>query len=108
MAHHPVAGHHEPACSGHGDVAQEYWRVGLSAQQASRQRPPEGEAIGFEGAWWIVEMETWDIYDEGGPASGRGWALLEPDGTLRGHLYLHLADDSGFRAVPAEGEQVGQ
>ena len=53
-------------------------------------------------------METWDIYDEGDPASGRGWALLEPDGTLRGHLYLHLADDSGFRAVPAEGEQVGQ
>ena len=32
------------------------------------------------------------------PASGRGWATLNPDGTLVGHIYFHLGDDSGFRA----------
>jgi len=30
---------------------------------------------------------------------GRGWAVLADDGSLRGHLYFHLGDDSGFRAV---------
>jgi hypothetical protein len=47
---------------------------------------------------------SWEGHDEEDPASGRGWAALEPDGILRGHLYLHLADDSGFRAVRAEHE----
>ena len=45
---------------------------------------------------------TWEGRDEEDAACGRGWAALEVDGTLRGHLYLHLADDSGFRAVRAE------
>jgi hypothetical protein len=40
--------------------------------------------------------------DESDPASGRGWAALEEDGSLRGHIYFHLGDDSGFRAVRAE------
>ena len=30
--------------------------------------------------------------------SGRGWACLEADGSLRGHLFIHSGDDSGFRA----------
>ena len=47
---------------------------------------------------------SWEGHDEEDPASGRGWAALEPDGSLTGHLYLHLADDSGFRAVRAEPE----
>ena len=29
-------------------------------------------------------------------------AALEEDGSLRGHIYFHLGDDSGFRAVRAE------
>jgi hypothetical protein len=45
---------------------------------------------------------TWEGNDESDPASGRGWALLEEDGSLRGHIYFHPGDDSGFRAVRAE------
>ena len=44
---------------------------------------------------------TWDGDDDGDRASGRGWATLEGDGSLRGHIYFHLGDDSGFRAVRA-------
>jgi len=45
---------------------------------------------------------TWEGNDESDPASGRGWAALEEDGSLRGHIYFHLVDDSGFRAVRTE------
>jgi hypothetical protein len=43
---------------------------------------------------------TWAGSDEGTPASGRGWVVLNPDGSLDGHLYFHLGDDSAFHAVP--------
>jgi hypothetical protein len=46
---------------------------------------------------------TWEGLDEGHQVNGRGWATLEPDGTLRGHLYFHLGDDSGFRAIRVTG-----
>lgn len=42
---------------------------------------------------------SWEGFDEGDPASGRGWATLEPDGSLSGRLYFHLGDDSGFHAA---------
>ena len=42
---------------------------------------------------------TWEGHDEGDHASGRGWAQLETDGSLRGHIFFHAGDDSGFRAV---------
>ena len=45
---------------------------------------------------------TWEGNDESDPASGRGWAAVEEDGSLRGHIYFHPGDDSGFRAVRAE------
>ncbi len=45
---------------------------------------------------------TWEGNDESDPASGRGWAALEEDGSLRGHIYFHLGDDSGFQAVRAQ------
>ncbi len=45
----------------------------------------------------IVEF-SWDGSDECDPASGRGWAALDEDGSLVGHIYFHLGDDSGFRA----------
>lgn len=41
---------------------------------------------------------SWSGQDENDPACGRGWAVVE-DGELRGRIYLHLADDSAFRAV---------
>jgi hypothetical protein len=40
---------------------------------------------------------SWEGFDECDPAMGRGWAVLEDDGSLRGHIYFHLGDDSGFR-----------
>ena len=45
---------------------------------------------------------SWEGHDDGDRASGRGWAVREDDGSLRGHIYLHLGDDSGFRAEPAD------
>jgi hypothetical protein len=46
---------------------------------------------------------SWQGDDEGDEVSGRGWAELADDGSLQGHLYFHLGDDSGFRAM-----RVGQ
>ncbi len=42
---------------------------------------------------------SWDGFDEGDQVSGRGNASLHPDGTLRGHIYFHMGDDSGFVAT---------
>ncbi len=44
---------------------------------------------------------SWDGNDEEAQASGRGWAVLGEDGTLSGHLFFHMGDDSRFRAVRA-------
>jgi hypothetical protein len=41
---------------------------------------------------------SWQGSDEGDDVSGRGWAALNPDGRLEGHIYFHLGDDSAFRA----------
>jgi hypothetical protein len=41
---------------------------------------------------------SWDGDDEGDQVSGRGWAVLVDDATLEGHLFIHMGDDSGFRA----------
>lgn len=43
---------------------------------------------------------SWEGHDEGDQVSGRGWAALADDGSLAGHLFFHLGDDSGFRAEP--------
>ena len=42
---------------------------------------------------------SWEGNDDCDPVSGRGWTVLEVDGSLRGRIYFHLADDSGFTAV---------
>lgn len=42
---------------------------------------------------------SWVGTDDSDDASGRGWALLEPDGSLVGHIYFHRGDDSSFRAI---------
>lgn len=41
---------------------------------------------------------TWHGFDEGDELTGRGDARIV-DGELHGHLYIHLGDDSAFRAV---------
>ena len=42
---------------------------------------------------------SWVGTDDNDDASGRGWALLEADGSLIGHIYLHRGDESSFRAT---------
>jgi hypothetical protein len=41
---------------------------------------------------------SWQGESEIDPASGRGWATIK-EGELNGRLYIHLGDDSWFRAV---------
>jgi len=43
---------------------------------------------------------SWIGDDEGDQVSGRGWAALVDDATIEGHLFIHMGDDSGFRATP--------
>ena len=45
---------------------------------------------------------TWEGFDEGVPVTGRGWAVVEEGDSLRGRIYFHLGDDSGFRAERVE------
>lgn len=42
---------------------------------------------------------SWVGVDDNDDASGRGWARLETDDSLVGHIYLHRGDDSGFRTA---------
>jgi hypothetical protein len=46
---------------------------------------------------------TWEGDDEGNQVSGRGWAVLADDETIEGHLFVHMGDDSSFRAEPFTG-----
>jgi hypothetical protein len=41
---------------------------------------------------------TWNGFDEGDEMSGRGFAEIVQN-ELHGHIYIHLGDDSAFRAV---------
>jgi hypothetical protein len=45
---------------------------------------------------------SWEGDDDGDEVSGRGWAEAAPDGSVHGHIYFHMGDDSGFRAERAE------
>jgi len=49
----------------------------------------------------LVEF-SWEGNDECDPVSGRGWGILEEDGTMRGHIFIHFGDDSGWRAMRAQ------
>jgi hypothetical protein len=49
---------------------------------------------------------TWEGFAEGDRATGHGWAVVEEGGSLRGHRYLHLGDDSGFRAERMEASRA--
>jgi hypothetical protein len=42
---------------------------------------------------------SWVGTDDSDDASGRGWGLVDTDGSLVGHIHFHHGDDSGFRAV---------
>ncbi|MEW6586620.1 MAG: hypothetical protein AB1442_13565 [Nitrospirota bacterium] len=40
---------------------------------------------------------TWSGHDEGDEMSGRGWAEVDKK-EMKGWIYIHLGDDSGFKA----------
>ena len=44
---------------------------------------------------------TWDGNDEHHPAFGRGWAVIQEDGALRGAIFFHDGEESGFLAKRA-------
>lgn len=41
---------------------------------------------------------SWEGNDETDPACGRGWMVFEDD-RLRGRIFFHQGDDSGFEAA---------
>ena len=43
---------------------------------------------------------SWDGDDEGDQVSGRGVAVRVEAATIEGHIFIHLGEDSRFRAVP--------
>ena len=76
------------AFEGHGAGALRF--VAVEGQLDWRARTQgQGDRVDF----------TWEGDDEGDRVSGRGWAQVDADGSLRGHIYFHLGDDSRFRAV---------
>ena len=42
---------------------------------------------------------SWEGNDDEDAVFGRGWAVLENEDVLSGHIFFHEGDDSGFRAV---------
>jgi hypothetical protein len=40
---------------------------------------------------------SWEGNDESDPASGRGWAVLEENGSLSGRIFFHLATTQASR-----------
>jgi hypothetical protein len=44
---------------------------------------------------------SWSGQEENDLVCGRGWAVIE-NGELNGRIYLHLADDSAFRAIKSK------
>ena len=72
--------------------AEGYGEADFEYDEGMGEADNEGdESFGAEGS------------DEGDEVSGRGWAALNPDGTLEGHIYFHLGDDSAFRAERFSG-----
>jgi hypothetical protein len=45
-----------------------------------------------------TQLSSWEGFDDGSPASGRGWATLDTAGRLVGRIFIHKGDDSGFVA----------
>jgi len=43
---------------------------------------------------------TWEGMDEGDQRSGRGWVAPREEGGLVGHVYFHMANNSGFVCEP--------
>ena len=70
---------------GHGRIGLLAIEAELDYRVVQRDGLPAVE-FSFEGS------------DEGDRISGRGWAILDGE-QLRGHLFIHQGDDSGFTAA---------
>jgi hypothetical protein len=53
-----------------------------------------------EGMPWVEW--SWEGSEEMDQVSGRGWAVVGEDGLLRGRIFIHDGDDSGFEAKRAK------
>ncbi len=53
----------------------------------------------------LVEF-TFEGDDDGHPCTGRAWGVIEDDGMIRGRMFIHLGDDSGFVAERARAATV--
>ena len=51
---------------------------------------------------------SWVGHDEMDEASGRGWAQIDGDGKLHGHIFFHDGDDSSFVARKSASSHRGQ
>jgi hypothetical protein len=47
---------------------------------------------------------SWDGHDDGSPVNGRGWVVLSDSAKLRGHIWFHKGDESGFEAYLISGD----
>ena len=45
---------------------------------------------------------TWMGFDEGDEVGGRAWGVVGKDGAMRGRIFIHQGDDSGFVARRAK------
>jgi hypothetical protein len=81
-----------------GDESGSFGFIAVQGWMDCREAPREGRPG--------VEF-SWEGNDECDPASGRGWAVLEADGSLRGRIFFHLGNDSGFTAIREVEPQPG-
>ena len=59
-----------------------------------------GSIHGAGGAQADCEQFSWEGNDEMDPASGDGWAEIQPDGSIKGQICFLNGDEAEFAAVP--------
>lgn len=89
-----VPGHFTFAASGQGNFQFGLVQAQMDCRRRAGSNPPR------------IEF-TWHGFDEGDELTGRGHAELVGD-ELHGHLYIHLGDDSAFRAVRQAGPSAAK
>jgi hypothetical protein len=87
--------------------------LALPSSSSARGDPVSSDPSPWTVGWIACTRErngrlyvefTWDGNEECDPASGRGWTRLQKGGCLRGRIYIHAGDDSGFKAIRFEEE----
>lgn len=81
-------------------------KANTEATSSSAQTGPAASSSGWYKHRWTARSTrqsqriefTWHGFDEEDELTGRGHAEIV-GGELQGHLYIHLGDESAFRAV---------